>query len=220
MERKIYTSEEMDEKLDSLPENIQKIIYGPEIDIAVQKIGQKYQLHIDEMGLLHAEIVDVMIGKTESEDFVPYLIETLEIDREKAASIAEEVNTLLLTHIRDAMRYGGDIAANNMTAPTNTPPQAVSPTPEYRAADVVLSQKTLAVPNLTNSTAPEHQIINQPIPTLLPPPPAQVSYKPSIDPSPKVESTPQPRMGSPKEPEIPPAPPTRNYSTDPYHEPI
>ena len=164
MERKTYTSEEIKEKLRALPGHVQDFIYSEEIDAAVQKIGQKNQLHIDQMGLLQAEVTDVMIGTTEPNDFVPYMIETLEIDQTKAEAIAKDANEMLFEKIRQAMRDGTPLTSTTSStqprvtpAATPVPTTPTAPKREFPAADVMLTQKTVTAPISASGSSPAHE---------------------------------------------------------------
>jgi hypothetical protein len=126
MERKTYTQEEIEEKINALPEHVRAFIYSKDMDEAVRVIGQKHQLHIDQMGFLHAEMVDLMIGKISTEEFVPYIMETVELDKQKAEAVAQDVNALVFEKIRRAMKSGAEVA---LTQKTITPPAPVTSTP-------------------------------------------------------------------------------------------
>jgi hypothetical protein len=147
MERKILTEEEIERVFDSLPAQIQDYIYSEDLNSAVKKIGQRNQLHIDQMGFLQAEIVDVLTGKTRQDDFVPYMMETLEIDRAKADAIAQDVNDKIFLKIRESLQQVHELTKER---PESAPP-AMMAVPavkllEPTAADIMLTQKTVTAP--------------------------------------------------------------------------
>jgi hypothetical protein len=198
MERKILTEEEIERVFDSLPAQIQDYIYSEDLNSAVKKIGQRNQLHIDQMGFLQAEIVDVLTGKTRQDDFVPYMMETLEIDRAKADAIAQDVNDKIFLKIRESLQQVHELTKER---PESAPP-AMMAVPavkllEPTAADIMLTQKTVTAPvPLGQNTTPATSSI--------------------------VENTAQQTSYTPTPVQLPPNTPQEKpkYKTDPYHEPV
>jgi len=219
MARKIYSSEEVQARLDSLPEDIKKSIYSADMAASIQRIGTKNQLHIDQVALLEAEAGEVMLGFTESTEFVPNLMKTLDIDRTKAATIAQDVSEQLFAKIRESMKQNYEQSREvklkpqsesiktalplQKTTPATPPPPPPAPpappktvqTPAKPAAphpaDMMLAQKTVSI-------APAAPVL--PIPPKPAPPVAPSTPKPATPP-----------------PTPPPAP--KPYTADPYREP-
>ena len=103
MAKKLYSPEETAKKFESRPQAIKDILYSFEITSAVAKVGEKNGLHIDQMELLNTETAQVMMGLTETKDFVGVLMEELSIDEAKASAVASDINELLFSKIRGAM---------------------------------------------------------------------------------------------------------------------
>lgn len=257
MEKPIYTEHEIAEKVASLPKSVQDYIFSPEMEAALQRVGQKHQLHIDKLGLLETEVVDVMIGATEPENFVPYLVDTLEIDQQQANAIAQDVNTELFEKVRAYMR--GDAVPPAQT-PQVEPVRPYIPPPITNTTPAVTQQTSLAQPTpvYTSPTPVPHVQAVQP-PPFVPSKPIIGFDKVSPTPSAPVPATPpiatalppiqqEPRVsGSPTPPSAPTSPATsaalqqttitpaasmppaqsnasvnqtKQYTTDPYHEPL
>ena len=132
-----------------------------------------------------------MLGFTGTADYPAVLAETMDIDIAKAGAVAQDVNDLLFTKIRDAMKrtYEKQKAVSaTVSAPVavkiTTPPLpvAISKPIEPHPADLMLTQKTV-------TTAP-------------------TTPKPATPPAP-------PQAPKPATPPVTPQP----YKADPYREP-
>ena len=185
MTEKIHTKEEIQKHLASLPDDITKLLYSPDMGALIQRIGGKHQLHIDQTGLLEAETAEVMLGFTETKDYPQKLMEGLRIDRLKADAIAQDINDQLFVKIRESMKKVYEQQKIENEKPKITPPSVAPPpapqvklTPPPTAvtpADLALSQKTVSVPPkpvasgelLASSKSPTP---NQPVTKPEPPP--------------------------------------------------
>lgn len=250
MERRSYTNTEIEQKLEALPGHVKDFVYSNEIDAVVQKIGQKNQLHIDQMGLLQAEVTDVIMGTTEPNDFVPYMMETLQIDQPKAEAIAKDANELLFEKIRQAMRDGTPLTSSTSSpaqpsaTPASTPTSAPTPTVpqrEFPKADVMLTQKTVTPPASAFGAMSIHEaavVVPPKLGALTTPPPPTMSKVPGTFVTTPAQPASRPMSALASAPTIPPAPtpestapissapasaptPGQNgYKVDPYREPI
>ena len=65
------------------------------------RLKKKYGVYKEESGLrvLPKETTNVLIGITHPKDFVPVLVEKLDIYREKAQEIAREVNRKIFSQV-------------------------------------------------------------------------------------------------------------------------
>src|SRR3989344_199460 len=186
-------SDEIQKKLEALPPDIRSFIYSADMSSVVQQIGQKHQLHVDQVGALEAEAAAAMIGITEREEFVENLTEALNIDTQRSTLIAKDVNDLLFVKIRESMK--------NTSSPSN-PAQK----PEVRVS------APIPVPV---SVAP---VVTPPTPTTATP-----STQTNPAPKPQVPLAPHPHdlMLVEKTVTTPATPPKPdNYKSDPYREPV
>lgn len=99
------------EKFKSLPPSVQQAILSSDTEEKITAIGTKYQLHVDQTGVLAEETEAVMLGNTPSDQFVSRLKSKLGIDEFKAKNIAEEVNREVLQDIREAIKQRVDAPA-------------------------------------------------------------------------------------------------------------
>ena len=70
----------------------------------VEKIGRENQLNIEQIGDLANETGMVMLGVTHPNEFIGNLADRLEVDKEKARVIAQEINEQIFKKVRDSIR--------------------------------------------------------------------------------------------------------------------
>ncbi len=99
-----YTNEQLIEMYHKLPKDVQEAIISVDTAEAIRAIGEKHKLMIDKIGELADETGLVMLGITQAGQYVPHLIERLEVSQEIAQEITEEINTKILFPIRDSLR--------------------------------------------------------------------------------------------------------------------
>ncbi len=159
MAKESLTPEEIQKKFDSLPADIKAAVYGVDMLNIIQKLGEKYKLHIDQVGTLEAETADVMIGFSKPEEFVGNLSEALIVDRAQAENIAKEINEQVFIKIRESLKnlhtqQVPSIVPKVVPAPTTTKtipapastPAVAAPKPDLVAAEAMLQAKTVSAP--------------------------------------------------------------------------
>jgi hypothetical protein len=87
-----------------IPTQLKELANSPDLYLQSEKVGKKFDLHIDQIGELDAEIRDVLDGFSKSSDFIKHIMERLEIDRVTADKITEEVNKEVFSSIRDQLQ--------------------------------------------------------------------------------------------------------------------
>ncbi len=186
-------------RMQELPADIRSIIQSDDFSQKIHAIGTRHALHIDQIGLLEDEVLLVLLAFSAPEDFIPSLVEQLNIDEATANIISDEVASEILLPVRESMQAFmearsvkniRDAASESLDVeqPPHKPlvpsaaPASRLPESRFGGADSVLTAKTITLPQ-----------------------------------SPEPKQTPQstPDMG-----QKPQTQPTRGYSTDPYHEPI
>ena len=100
----MYTPEQLQEKFDSLPQDIQQAITSETVSGNLEILGQKYSLRVDKIGDLIDEVGMVMLGFKKSSDFIGSLSKRLEIDRETAESLAVDIDNDVFKKIRESLR--------------------------------------------------------------------------------------------------------------------
>ena len=101
---KNFTEEQIAQMYDNLPEDLKDAIFGLEMNEIVERIGRENQLNIEQIGDLANETGMVMLGVTHPNEFIANLAERLEVDKEKARAIAQEINEQVFKKVRDSLR--------------------------------------------------------------------------------------------------------------------
>jgi len=170
MEKKLFSPEETKKKFDALPQGVKDLLYSFEMTSIITKIGEKHALHIDQMDTLNNETAQVMLGLTDTSEFPEILVEDLGVDKELADAIARDINDLLFTKVREALKKPSAASVSVPLPPTDAPVAAPTPNtpatpvaapilpvvaPEMHPADVMLTEKTVAtMPTVTTPTPP------------------------------------------------------------------
>ena len=55
--------------MDSLPGEMQDLLYSPEMYTAIKQVSSRNQLHVDQMDLLETETTQVLLGNTQTSEF-------------------------------------------------------------------------------------------------------------------------------------------------------
>ena len=99
-----YTDQQISQMYDSLPEDLKDSIFSVDTTSVVNEIGRKYGLAIDKIGDLANETGMVMLGVTHPNEFIGNLADRLEVDKEKARAIAQEINEQIFKKVRESLR--------------------------------------------------------------------------------------------------------------------
>ncbi|MCK5592293.1 MAG: hypothetical protein KAI72_10095 [Candidatus Pacebacteria bacterium] len=93
------------EKFNQAPLKIQDIVMSVETSEILYGIEKKYEVYKEEDGfrILPKETTKVLIGITHPKDFVPSLVEKLDIPRERAQEIAKEINQKIFSPVKDLL---------------------------------------------------------------------------------------------------------------------
>lgn len=86
------------------PQQFRDLAESAELYDQSEAVGNKFNLHIDQIGELDAEIRDVLNGVSESTDFSKHIMQRLEIDRSLADQIVQEVNKAIFDTLRQKMQ--------------------------------------------------------------------------------------------------------------------
>ena len=110
---KNFTEEQIAQMYDNLPEDLKDAIFGLEMNEIVEKIGRENQLNIEQIGELANETGMVMLGVTHPNEFIGNLTSRLEVDKEKARAIAQEINEQVFKKVRESLRKIHNIREEN-----------------------------------------------------------------------------------------------------------
>ena len=93
--------EEVDERFQKLPKEIQEALGRIDYHEALYKIFEKNKLNIEQMGILENSVMDVLMGTTRPENFKDSLKANLTLPEEKIQTIVQEVNEEILKEIKN-----------------------------------------------------------------------------------------------------------------------
>lgn len=87
-----------------LPKDLKEAILSVDSAEKIRAIGEKYHLAIDKMGEMADETGLVMLGLTSPREFIPNLASRLNVDKEMARKIAEEINGQVFVRVRESLK--------------------------------------------------------------------------------------------------------------------
>jgi hypothetical protein len=120
----MQTNKTVSEIYNALPLDVQTAMSSVDTIGKMQSIGQKHELHIDQIGELGKETGLVMLGLTHPSAYVKNLTERLNLDRGKATEIARDVNEQIFKPIRESLKrihsMEGD-SSENASLPPDSP---------------------------------------------------------------------------------------------------
>jgi hypothetical protein len=97
------TIDEIEERFDSLPQDIQEAIDSEKDVKVISQIGRDYNLHFDQIQSLSASIGYLMLGFLKPQEFIYYLSREGRLPESIATQIAKEVNDKILRPIKERL---------------------------------------------------------------------------------------------------------------------
>lgn len=94
----------IEERLAELPESLSLAIKESNWERAVFDIGNKYNLHIDDIGILQNELILVLTGIVHPDEFKKVLTDELGLDVDKSESIISDINEIVNQKIKDKIK--------------------------------------------------------------------------------------------------------------------
>lgn len=91
------------EKLETLPENIQYAVIMSEWRESLVEIQKKFKLHIDQTQVLEDSTIKLMFGDIDAPDFINYMFNDAHINSEMAGDILLDVDLKILKKIREQL---------------------------------------------------------------------------------------------------------------------
>lgn len=124
----------MDAVVGELPAPIRQFIADGSARAAAKGIMEKYQLHIDQGGVVEREILLLLIGMRDPAQFVQELTVEGGLDAKTVSAISEDVNAQIFVPLREKMRgQGGAEAAKPVSQATVQPVAPKPPVPSAPA---------------------------------------------------------------------------------------
>lgn len=156
-----YSEEEVERQYNKLPEILQSSIFDPEIANKIVGVGKKFGLTVEQIGFLAEEAGYVVLGLTQSVEFVQQLADRLGVDADQAREIAKEINHQIFYQLREALKtthqiemrdediQKAEVAVKPQPAPAPIRPAAPkpsTPTPSVTPAPPPASTPTSITP--------------------------------------------------------------------------
>lgn len=92
-----------EEKLKTLPENLQYAVEMSDWSDKLIDIQNKFKLHIDQTQVLETSVIKLMFGDMDAPDFIATMFNEGHVNSETAADILLEVDLKILKNIRDRL---------------------------------------------------------------------------------------------------------------------
>lgn len=203
------------ELLKEVPAPIRAFFASGKVETVAKNLMQKNKLHIDQGAVVEREIILLLLGLKDPEEFVKTLSEEAKLDAQTVNSIVQDINAQIFIPLREEeMKSGGMKQSLTPGLPQIRKPAPPSGTPQSHFH----LQNKIAPPSPPTPPKPmegrklledheEPHIEFKKAPT--PPPqnlPGAIHHPPLPAPKPIL-------------PTVPPAP-IKSYSSDPYREPI
>lgn len=201
-------------RLAELPEDVQQAVTSADVGQRIQKLGAKHSLHVDQIGALGDETYMVMLGFTDPAEFDDTLTSQLNIPKEKAEALAQDVSNEIFMPIRESMQEFMEerailqaVKEGRSEAPAAQKPPPAAPTPSATPAAAPAPAATpkpaadmhAADPSRLGALAEADMMLSQKTASV----------------APQAPSAGQDPTAGPK-----PAPQTpKSYTNDPYREP-
>ena len=99
-----YDYKIVEEKMLQLPEEMQLALNSTEIIDSVKKIGDRYQLKLDQQEILFNQVAYIMLGLLPSAEFVGTFSKDTEITEEISKNIARDINKEVFDKIKSYMK--------------------------------------------------------------------------------------------------------------------
>ncbi|HYF10258.1 MAG TPA: hypothetical protein VD967_01470 [Candidatus Paceibacterota bacterium] len=243
------TAHILKESFDRLPSLVQEAILGAEVSQAVQAIGKKRSLLLDQVGDLETEVMLLLVGLADSEEFPDNLEKNLGVDSSLAQDIAADVNEFILEPIKARMIEGtaeedeAMITRDSLLREIENPSPSVFRTEPVRNAPSLAETHNAKVLGSEKESAPAEPKGEKAaaLPPIMDPGHELAAPGASHQPEPAKEpaTAPVPPSAAPSKPVPPPAPaapiteaprrvteikpemkPPARRSVDPYREPI
>lgn len=228
--------------MQTLPPVIRAYLAQGKYTVVAKSLMAKYGLRIDQGGVLEREIMLLLMGIENPEEFTQALVEEAKLNKQTVDSIVQDVNAQIFIPLRQEMMKSG---VGNVPQPPKPAPPTIEPpkgiyapplqSPSYFHLDnkiptavrhaapslrEVLSavtkevQKPISGEKLLEDHEEPHIEFHKAAPQR-PTPPPPPNLPGALPPRPIPEVRPSPAI-----PKVEPPTPSKPYSSDPYREPI
>ncbi len=119
-----YTRAQLDEMFEKLPNEIQGVLDSNETISFLKQIEKKYDLPLEKVQELSAEIGMLLLGASSPQRFIPNIKESMKISEETAKAIASEVNEKIFRPVKESLKQLHSLSKKEEPIRINTPSTA------------------------------------------------------------------------------------------------
>ncbi len=232
MTDQLTLDQSLQEIFPTLPLPIQRFIKEGKHGDATQTIMDRYVLHVDQGAIIEHQLLLALFGVIGPEEFMETLSSKLSVSDDVVGNIIEDVNKEVFIPIREEMRKGSIITPAEVKPPQvqaprqtaqmgrNEPFRAPSQRPDLRS---VLSSITREVPKPISLRGETPKLLEDHEEPHIEINPASLMATKGVEkpqPPPNLPGIIQPPVIPSPKPIPPPIPIIKEYSSDPYREPI
>lgn len=121
--------ESIKQVMQTLPPVIRNYLGQGKYSVVAENLMAKYGLHIDQGGILEREIMLLLMGIENPDEFTQSLVEEAKLDQKTIDSIVQDVNDQIFIPLREEERKSGGMKAEQPAKPVIQQPQAGSAAP-------------------------------------------------------------------------------------------
>lgn len=110
-----------------LPTPIQEFFASGKIDVVAGNLMRKYSFHIDQGTIVEREIIMLLLGLKDPQEFTQALVEEAKLDQKTIDGIVQDINAQIFVPLRDEERRSG-VQQIVPPPPRATKPVEVKPT--------------------------------------------------------------------------------------------
>ena len=122
--------------MQTLPPPIQHYLGQGKYSVVARSLAIKYGLRVDQANVLELEIMLLLMGIDNPDEFTQALVEEAKLDQQTVNGITRDVNEQIFIPLREQMKSGGGQAEQPVrpVAPATPQPRASAPVPNYAPA--------------------------------------------------------------------------------------
>src|SRR3989344_2586937 len=134
--------------ISQLPAPIRAFFVSGKVEIVAKNLMQKYQLHIDQGAITEREIILLLLGLKSPDEFTKTLVEEAKLDQQTVNGITRDVNEQIFVPLREEMRKGSAQQSVATPSPkaTSASSETSQGAAEGTAREVVLQPRTTMIP--------------------------------------------------------------------------
>lgn len=160
--------------LKEVPLPIHRLFSSGKVELVAKNLMQKYQLHIDQGAILEREIIFLLLGLKDPDEFTKSLLQEAQIQKDSVESITKDVNEQIFMPLHEEMRNG---PTPTQKTPAHTANRGVSmakpPVPQTE-----LTQDSATLP--PKSALPRQTSTPATVPAAVPPRPVSAPASTSV----------------------------------------